>query len=211
MDYVELYYEFTHGVYPFDTDEPRIQTQKTIDYLLDCNLSDKEIFAVLEQAPRKDALTYADLPDTLWENSLLEKDKFYYHNSLQLRSKMPKFNLETCQEEPGEPYYLEMKIKYTLHDLLNYFYMKADIEPGFKDEKKDLGAMAHLLNQYQRIDFIEGVDFMLALIDYAVQDKDCSTSTIFHLDSDYRAEVFDLLKQKTAQAVAYHHNKIVHR
>lgn len=210
MDYTELYYELTHGIYPFESEESKIKTQKVIDYLIDAKISEKDIIRVIEEAPKADYLKHEDLPEWLWENSLLNKNIFYYHNTLQIRSKAPKMNMSTLEVETV-PFYLEMQIKYTEHDILIYFYNKAMMEPSFKDEKRDIGAIAHLLAQYKRIDFIDGVDFILALIDYATAAEDCSTSTIFQLDSRYRSEVFELLKQRTAEANANHVNKMIYR
>jgi len=210
MDYTEMYYELNHGIYPFETEEAKNKTQKVIDYLIDAKISEKDIFRIIEEAPKADYLKHEDLPEWLWENSLLNKNTFYYHNVLQIRSKSPKMNMESLEVE-SVPFYLEMQIKFTTHDLLLYFYKKANTEYSFIDEKKDIGAIAHLLNQYSKIGFIDSVDFMLALIDYATTAEDCSTSTIFQLDSKYRSEVFELLKKRTAEANANHINKVVYR
>lgn len=210
MDYAEMYYELTHGIYPFESEEPKIKTQKVIDYLLEAKISEKDIFKIIEDAPKADYLKHEDLPDWLWDNSLLNRDTFYYHHILQIRSKAPKMNMETFEVE-SVPFYLEMQIKFSANDLLLYFYNKAQIEYSFKDEKKDIGAIAHLLNQYARIDFIDGVDFLLSLIDYAVEMEDCSTSSIFQLDSKYRSEVFEYLKKRTSEAKANHADTIIYR
>lgn len=210
MDYVELYYELTHGIYPFEDDEPKIKTQKTIDFLIEAKISERDIVRIIEEAPKADYLSHKDLPNWLWENSLLDRDIFYYHHALQIRSKAPKMNMLTLEVE-SVPFYLEMQIKFSANDALLYFYDKANTEPSFRDEKKDLGAIAHLLSQYRRIDFIDGVDFLLSLIDYAVAIEDCSTSTIFQLDSRYRSDVFEYLKQRTAEAKANHVDTIIYR
>lgn len=205
-----MYYELNHGIYPFETEEAKIKTQKVIDYLIDAKISEKDIFRVIEEAPKADYLRHEDLPEWLWENSLLNKNTFYYHNVLQIRSKPPRMNMESLEVE-SVPFYLEMQIKFSVNDLLLYFYKKANTEYSFMDSKKDIGAIAHLLNQYSKIDFIDGVDFILTLIDYATEAEDCSTSSIFQLDSKYRSEVFELLKKRTAEAKAIHADKVVYR
>ena len=210
MDYVELYYELTHGIYPFDNDEPKVKTQKVIDYLIDAGIAERDITRIIEQSPKADYLQHKDLPEWLWENSLLKKDTFYYHNELQLRSKAPKMNMSTLEVE-SVPFYLEMKIKFSINDALVYIYDKTNMVDVIRDEKKDLGAVAHLLSQYSKIDFVEPIDFLLSLVDYATNTEGCSLTTIFQLDSKYRAEVFEYLSSRSAQAKASKANTIIYR
>lgn len=210
MDYVELYYEFAHGIYPFENDEPKVKTQKVIDYLIEAKISERDIIRIIEEAPKADYLTHKDLPDWLWENSLLKRDTFYYHHALQIRSRAPKMNMATLEVETV-PFYLEMQIKFSANDALLYIYNKTNMEFMLKDEKRDLGAIAHLLSQYSRLDFMEPIDFLLSMVDYAASTEDCSLMNIFQIDAKYRAEVFEYLSQRSAQAKASKADTIIYR
>lgn len=210
MDYVELYYELAHGIYPFEDDEPKIKTQKVIDYLIEAKISERDIIRIIEEAPKADYLTHKDLPDWLWENSLLKRDTFYYHQALQIRSRAPKMNMVTLEVETV-PFYLEMQIKFSANDALLYIYNKTNMEFMLKDEKRDLGAIAHLLSQYSRLDFMEPIDFLLSMVDYAVSEEDCSLMNIFQIDAKYRAQVFEYLSQRSAQAKASKADTIIYR
>jgi hypothetical protein len=65
------------------------------------------------------------------------------------------------------PYYLEMKSRYTMNQLLEYYYNKLLVPIHFRDEKRDKGAFNHLISYY-RFDKINTVDFLLFVIDYIV-------------------------------------------
>lgn len=210
MNLTDYYYENKFGVYPFETDEQQIKTDKTIAYLFDIGYSEKEIISIIDECQPDHCLSYNNLPDSLWNNSLLKKDVFYYHNLLQVRSRPAMLNMKTL-EFNSNPFFIEMKISFTINDLLNYFYTTTNQELSFRDEKKDIGALNFLLKSYNRIDFIEPVDFILFLIDYACKEKDCSTSSILQIDSEFKADVFELLKVKTIQAAAQNFNKIIFR
>jgi len=210
MDYAEFYYSQVVGHYPFDTDVFKNKTQKVIDYLIDAGISENDILRFIEESPPKDFLTPDDLPDWLWEGSLLKKDTFYYHNTLHIKPKAPVFNPHS-NKEIVEDFYLEMKIKFTMEDLINYFYDTLMISRELMDYKRDEGAFNHLLNRYDKLQFVESIDFVLALID---QCKPTSYFSTVHNVFDIRqaeAETFEMFKRMTAEAEYAKANVIVWR
>lgn len=211
MDYAEFYYSQVVGCYPFDTEENKMKTQKVIDYLFDAGIEESKILRFIEESPAKDYLTPDDLPEWLWEGSLLKKNTFYYHNILHIQPKMPTFN-PFKKTEDVEKFYLEMKIMFTMDDLINYFYKTLNINKDLLDKKRDEGSFNYLLNKYSKLDFIEPIDFVLALIDHCKQDSAMFSRIMSVLDiSNAEAEVYDILKRKTAEAELQKANRILWR
>lgn len=99
-----------------------------------------------------------------------EDDTIYYHSRLQIQSKPGGFD-PTTGEVINNPYYLEMRDRYTMYELLEYFYDKLNIPVEFRDEKRDSGAMNHLIASYKSFTIITPVDFILYMIDYCVSTK----------------------------------------
>lgn len=210
MDFVEHYYTTVLGYYPFETDCNKIKSQKIIDYLIDAGVTESEILSFVEDAPASDCLNKDMLPNWLWEGSLIKRDTFYYHNVLHIVSKPPMWNPRTQKEEVTK-FFLEMKIKYTLEDLLNYYYKTFSIELALRDRKKDSGAIQYLLNRYSAIDFIEPLDFILHSIDYIKNlSEDNMITNILEINK-CEQEVFSMLQCKTAQAKLSKADKIVWR
>ena len=198
MNYAEYYYEYHYGNYPFDEDKTKlIRTQKTIDYLFEADFTSKEIIQIIEQSPKKESLTYEDLPDYLWNNSLLSKNTFYHHNQLQILSTPAKFDPITNQFKSSN-FFIEMKIKYTEKDMLNYFYNTFKIDSVFINENKDLGALKYLLKKYSKIEFMASVDFILFLIDYAKLNYPY-VSSLFDIDEKCSLETYKLMKIRIPQ------------
>ena len=77
--------------------------------------------------------------------------------------------------------------------------------------KRDIGAIQHLLIEYKHIDFIEPIDFLLNLIDYASKETNCSYKTLLELDNQYRGELMQQLETKIINAKAMGLNKIIFR
>lgn len=211
MDYAEFYYNQVIGYYPFDTDDNRRQTEKTIQYLFDAGVSEEDVLRFIEESPPKDCLTPDDLPDWLWEGSLLERDTFYYHHTLHIKPKAPIFDQNT-QKEKTDKFYLEMKIKYTMDDLIDYFYEVLKIDKDLCDYKKDGGSFNYLLNKYKKITFCEPIDFVLALIDSHKPENNQHFSVQNVLDiQEKEAEVYDMMKRKTLEASLHKANRIIWR
>ena len=153
MDYVEFYYSQVVGFYPSDTDDFRTKTGKVIQHLIDAEIDESDIMRFIEESPPKDFLTPDDLPDWLWEESLLKKNTFYYHNTLHIKPPAPVFNPRS-KKEKVDKFYLEMKIRYTMDDLIRYFYKTLRVNAELADKKKDEGSFNYLLNKYSRLGFL---------------------------------------------------------
>lgn len=159
---IELYTRLGKGIY---NEEYRLKTKAVLLHLIDNNFTEKEIVKIITNCKIKDYMTPNDLPDYLWEDSLLKRDTFYYSSILQLVSAPPKWDPEKmiCT---SEPFYLEMKIKFTIDDLLKHYYDELKIDINLRDENKDKGALQYLLNKY-KINKIENIDVILLLIEEA--------------------------------------------
>ena len=106
--------------------------------------------------------------DLLFDDSIIKTndETIYYHNELQIHSKPGSYNPETGAIEK-QPYYLEMRYRYTMDELLEYYYNKLMIPIQFRNTKRDIGAFKHILNDY-KFSNIHTVDFVLFIIDYVV-------------------------------------------
>jgi hypothetical protein len=109
--------------------------------------------------------------DLLFDDSIIttSDDTVYYHYELQIHSKPGGFDPETCTVIK-QPYYLEMRYRYTMDALLEYYYNKLLVPIMFRDVKRDSGAFNHMICTY-KFETIKPVDFLLFLIDYAVSIK----------------------------------------
>lgn len=207
MDYVEHYYELVHGCYPYDDDTNKDKTQKTIDYLLDCGIPQQDILKVIEEAPAADYLSPDLLPEWLWDNSLIKRDKFYFHSLLHIVSPPPMWDPRTGIETMV-PFFMEMRIRFTMADLLQYYYRQIGPDPELRDIKRDTGALNHLLNSYSKMT-MDSVDFLLHVIDYA-RDTHDQIRSILDL-SRYDAEVHPYMTSKMAEAKFYKADRIIWR
>ena len=201
----DYYYTYHFGYYPFDTRNEYITTDNTIKHLLDNNINGKEIYKIIKDVNAKNALAIEDLPDTLWDNSLLKKDIFYYHRELHITSNAPIYDIKN-NKMISNKFFLEMKIQYTLNDLLNYYYKKIQTPIEFTNTKRDIGAFEYLLNKYEQITFIEPIDFVLSLIDCA-SNSNKMISSILDLQK-YENETYEYLKKKITIAKAKKYDKI---
>jgi len=210
MDFVEMYYSNVVGCYPCDTEEYRIKSKKIIDHLIDAGVPTNLILKFVEEAPASNYLTPDMLPDWLWDGSLLKKDTFYYHNTLQITSKPPVFNPRTGKATVY-PFFLEMKIQYTMDELIRYFYSKLKVDPALIDKKRDAAAMTYLMERYKKVaPFIESIDYVLFLIDYASTDDEDQNTSILDIKK-YEAEMLQTLQHKVEEATLAGANKIVWR
>lgn len=212
-------YTLVVGIEPSEDTFKR--TIATANYLKDNGYSTQDIIKILKNAIKninnkinKDIIEVAirgeDLPKELWDNSLLEKNKFYYSDILHIKSKAPSWNPITFKEE-CEPFFLEMKINFTMDDLLTYYYDKCRIPQGLRDNKKNIGAFRHLIKKYDAFNNVPGLDYVLALIDKASKDinKDLFTN-IFDIEN-YNKEVIEEFTAMYEQAVFEKTNIIVWR
>lgn len=96
--------------------------------------------------------------------NLLVLGKFYFHPTLQVTPPAPVLVIEddgtmTASYE-NEPFYLEIKDRFTRKDLVRYFYNKNNKEVPEATIARDVGAFDHMLRFWD-------VDFILYLIDEA--------------------------------------------
>jgi hypothetical protein len=199
---VNLYYNYVAGETP-ENENDYNYTKLLFDYLIESGLDKKEIIlSVLEDFPNKEKLTIEDIPDNLWNNSLIRRNTFYYHPELQIISPPPTW--DKCY-----PFYLEMKIKYTIEDILKYFIKRFKLNEEWVNKDKEIGSIKYLLNSYKKYNFIEPVDFILHLIDYVIS-IDVKVETIYDLTA-YELQLADYLETDIENAKSKGKNKIIWR
>ena len=210
MDYAEFYYSQVVGYYPFDSDENLIQTEKTFAYLKEAGISDADLLRIIEESPAKDCLTPDDLPDWLWEGSLLKRDAFYFHHTLHIKPKAPVFSpVKAGEQTEAAPFFLELKIQYTMDDLLEYFYRTTGMNRDLTDKKRDAGSMNYLLNKYRRISMCEALDFVLTLIDLHRSQGELfgAVQNVLSL-SEKETEAYEMLHGMISNATLYEADRI---
>lgn len=199
---IDIYTRLGRGVYDIGF---RNKTKAVLKYLIANNFNELDIIDMMGKIKIGDYLKPSDLPEYLWEDSLLKQDVFYYHTSLQIIPPPPRWNPETLQFS-SEDFYLEMKIKYKIDDLLNYYYKTLKIQS--MDYNKDKGAMQYLLNKY-KIEGMENVDIVLLLIDEAYRN-DYSINNPLKLQ-DLEMETISLANHIISNSQLKRSNKIIWR
>lgn len=152
-------YEICYGVEP--TEEELALLEIYNQRLIDNGYSEQDAQKILLN--NKLSLDKFEYEDSLIKTT---DSSVYFHYELQIHSKPGGFNPVTM-EVITNPYYLEMKSRYTMSQLLEYYYNKLLVPIHFRDEKRDKGAFNHLISYY-RFDKINTVDFLLFVIDYIV-------------------------------------------
>lgn len=165
MDLANIFYKEIVGIYPFPTNREEAITRCTLAYLLDSGITEKEILKILPIFKNKAVISPDILPDALWHNSLTEKNIYYCHHALQIIPPAPIIKNDGTFKE--FPFYLEIKIRFTVENLLQYFYRKASNYHMIKDSKRDCAQLMHMLNRYKKIEDIQGLDLLLFMIDEA--------------------------------------------
>lgn len=201
MDLVNFYYEY-NGEYP-ENKNHIAKTKAVLEHLQDCGLTQKQIIdIIIKELPNKEYLDFIDIPDTFWQDSLLKRDKFYYHKELQITSPPPTW-------DESFPFFLEMKIFYSEEDILNYYVKTFNLREEWTSKDKEIGSIKYLLNKYKMFSFVEPVDFMLHLIDY-VKSVGVKPNSIYDL-CDYEIELAEYLEKDIKNAVLHNKNTIVWR
>lgn len=224
---VYKYYSTFVGIEP--TKEEFEKTLAVANYLKDNNKNAQGIFLIfcaIEQQRKqnkeivlnnevivepntKNYISFDELPNELWNVSLLEKNKFYYSEILHLKSKPPTWNPITF-EETCEEFYLEMIINFTIDDLMNYYYEKCRIPLNLQDDKKVKGALMFLINKYDKFK-APGIDYVISLIEAASNDIDREMILeVFEIE-EYAKEVIQKFDKMIKQAEYEGANKIVWR
>lgn len=203
MDLVNLYYDFIAGEYP-ENEEYYNRTSMLIEYLKDAGFKDNELTSlILNEMPNKDYLTVDDIPESAWNDSLLSKDVFYYHKELQVISPPSTW-------DEIKPFYLEMKIKYTVEDILNYFCSRCNVREEWLNKNKEIGSIKYLLESYSKFNFITPVDFLLHLIDYAASFEDTKYQSIYDI-CVHELECAEYLENDIKNAKLQKKNKVIWR
>lgn len=203
---MDAYYRITNGYFNEALDKI---TEATLLYLIDNKYEFKDILEILKKSKIEDCFRPDSLPDSLWDNSLLKRDTYYYHNILHITSKPPIWNPETLKVE-SEPFFMEIKINFTINDLLNYYYETCMVDMSLRNDKRDIGAFEHLLKTYAKaIDNIEAIDIVLMLIDEA-KNADILLSNPLKLQ-EMEIQVIPYLKRLSIEAKYDNANKIIWR
>lgn len=94
-------------------------------------------------------------------NNLMEADVFYYHNILRNVSAPIKIIKDKETGElirQSEPFYLEMKKRFTLKELLDYWYHQMNITPNDHMLRQDEGKFKYLLTSYTLDEILFTID-----------------------------------------------------
>lgn len=151
-------------------------TKKTIEYLIDCGFEDNAIIDALntQNDYSSESFSFEDLPDFLWKDSLLEKNKFYIHHELHLNNNSDVIDIFSGSIQKTSNA-IEMKIIYTAEDVLLYFCSAFELQSKDLDKNKEIGAINYLLDVFsKRFPDLNSIDIMLYLIDeVSNSDKKC--------------------------------------
>ncbi len=162
-------YELCYGVEPSKEELTLLEIK--YQRLIDNGYSNKEANKILID-------TRLNINNYEHKDSIInpETDPIYRHHELQIHSKPGGFDPATCTIIKS-PYYLEMKCRYTMDNLLNYYYNKLIVPPLFRDTKRDTGAMNHLMSSFKS-PIINSVDFILFVIDYVASNEYKTTNPL---------------------------------
>lgn len=165
MDLATIFFREIVGSYDFDTDHEEVITRCTIAYMQESGIANDEIFKVMEACGEKKLIRPEDLPEFLWDGSLTEKDRYYCHRALQILS--PASVIRKDGTFKDYPFYQEMRIRFTMQDLINYFYGRIGSNIFSRDDKRDAAQFNHLLMQFGKVEGISALDLVLMIIDDA--------------------------------------------
>lgn len=161
MDLTAYYYKEIVGVYDFPTLREEAITRHTLAHLYDSGFSEPEIFSIINEiGGKKGYIEPSDLPDSIWKESLTQKGHYYCHHALQIVPPDPIVLKDGTFKE--YPFYQEMRSRFTMQDLLKYFYLR---NYCITDEARDKAQFKHLLKKYEAVDGIESLDIVLFMID----------------------------------------------
>ena len=199
MDYTQLFYD-NYSTIIDENDSPNIDiTRATLDYLLDNSIGEHDIIRVMEQHAGKKVITKQSLPEWLWDNSLTRQGVYYYNRELQI-----------IPEGRTLPY-LEMRIRFTIDDLLAYFQQQFAVDPLLVDRKQYIGQLKSLIKRFSSLIIMEPVDFIISLIKRA---KSCNMRIFepFDLTTNGNAgATLEIVKHHIADAKAHHATKEIDR
>jgi hypothetical protein len=109
-----------------------------------------------------------------------------------------------------EPFYVEIKSKYTIKDLFDYALNNLGSSfAQIADRKRDSGSLAYLVGKYDKLSGISGLDFVLCLIDRC-RDKNNYITNILDIEINSR-EVLEELSFAISEAKQKKANRVIWR
>lgn len=209
---VHLLNYYVNNCLGFVPDKQQIDmTTKVIEYLFDCGFESDTIIQVLNTQSNFEIgyFSFEMLPDFLWQNSLLEKDTYYIHHELHLNKSsniIDIFSGDIVESNNA----IEMRIQYTLEDLLSYFCKAFELDSNTLDKKKELGAIQHLLDSFKLYTTeLNSIDILLSLID-ETSNSNVKCYNIFDMQN-FIYPTIERLKDINNNLVFNKTNKIVWR
>lgn len=168
----ELYYR-NIGFYPWDTNTNRTITEYTLQYLIESRIPIEDIFKVMQESSES-LLTPNNLPDWLWEDSLIERNRYYTSRILQLeseRTKLKKMPNGARVLVTAPDFWIEVIPRFTLDQLINYYYTSLPEASSLNTEKQDQGIFKYLVDRYKKISdktpYVTALDLIICGIDMA--------------------------------------------
>ena len=164
MDLTEYFYSEVVGHAP-ETYEDEATTRHTLAYLEESGLFYHDIILMMENFADVGVIRQDSLPEQLWEGSLTKKDVYYYSHILWLQPPTSKLNLKTGKYTVY-PFYKEMKARFTMTDLIDFFYKVTKADIRLRNDKRQGGAFRSMLTEYEglRESGIEPLDLILSMI-----------------------------------------------
>lgn len=210
MALANMYYMTKWNCYPFETDDNYKKTESFIEFLKDNKYTDSEILEIINNSKKDDYMNIDSLDESIWDDNLTNKGEFYYHRELRIKPEGPYWEPGMKKEDKKkQKHYLEMRIKYTIRDLINYYYFTFNVNTMFRDYNRDKGALEYLIKRYSVLDNIPAIDFILHLIDFTQSKGDVVTNP---LDiSKNEIENYELMRRKMDEAEFCKVNKIIWR
>lgn len=209
-DITNIYYKEILGYYP--KEESVYKTKLFFSYLIDCKYSKKELLNIIYSLNQKEELLFTDLPESLWDKSLLNKNTFYFNNRLHIIKTIPIWNPIENNIKQEKDFSLEMIIKFSIEDLISIFNKKVLKTNEYIIDNKTKGSVEYLLKKYSKLKYCTAIDFILALIQYINKEinTDISFFNILKIQN-YEDEVDKILNNKCTEAKAKGRDKIIWR
>lgn len=171
--------------------------QNQIDILIKDNINTETIKEAILQSPY-DMRTYIKSQPV----NIMKKGVFYYHPALQIAPLAPivQLNADGTFTDIVEDFYLKMKPRYSMEDILEYFYSR--FPTVNKVYKRDLGSIQYLYKS--AMDWVvndEGLnplDLLLFTIDTAcvlIYDEDTELASAINL-SEYLRDGLNIYRDK---------------
>jgi hypothetical protein len=180
------------------TREQKINIMNQFSELLMNGWTQEEIANVIRSYSHLDPTTIPNVRDLFSKaitarGNLLVPKAFYYHPELRILPPPAKrdFDYNTgIISKPEEEYFLEMRASYTIHQLIDYFVIKFELNPSQEDMKRYIGSFKYLLKHHN-------IDTVLFMIDAAqnnmyTEDNDVHDFNPIKL-GDYRTMAEDML------------------